>query len=558
MNDDPTLARTPVDTTLVAVREDGAASIDAITAGATTQVAPLPSHQGRGWGGGLSETHDPSTSPTAQLSPGTAVTESSDPHTAARLRLECAHVLLERLAERALPAPIARKVRAQWDPFADAHPSVDGAPTWRDRDAYARALEAALDAEVEALAALRTLGGVASGAGAGLEPANTLVRGHGAARAEVGDSGAARARSAVQVAMDRLFGVREDDADPDVATVRRAGVRPPRWTGLREAYVQVTGDAGVTGTVNPSLSIAREANEVTTTVMNQALLNSMTKRLVQDYDGQPQDWRRFVTIRALRDFKSQDRIRLHDFASLSTVSEGSAYTNLPWDDTRETYAPVKKGNLVVVTREAILNDDLNAIRKVPSKLAIAAAITINEFVYGLFTGNPTMSDGTKVFDDGVQTAHANRLTSSLSATALQSAMTLMMKQVNTAGKRLNLRPAYLLVPPDLLFTAMTLVSSTLVPGSMNNDANVLRGALEPLSVAQFTDATDWYVVADPRHVETVEVGFVGGRETPDLLMQEAPLEGQVFTNDQISFKVRWEFGGGWLDYRGAVWSQVAG
>ena len=184
---------------------------------------------------------------------------------------------------------------------------------------------------------------------------------------------------------------RSDDADPDVATVRRAGVRPPRWTGLREAYVQVTGDAGVTGTVNPSLSIAREANEVTTTVMNQALLNSMTKRLVQDYDGQPQDWRRFVTIRALRDFKSQDRIRLHDFASLSTVSEGSAYTNLPWDDTRETYAPVKKGNLVVVTREAILNDDLDAIRKVPSKLAIAAAITINEFVYGLFTGNPTMS-----------------------------------------------------------------------------------------------------------------------------------------------------------------------
>ncbi len=537
MNDDPTTSGLALEADLVAVREDGTAARVALA----TTMTPTAT----------------TVTPTATTAP---VTEAAtDPHAAARLRLECAHVLLERLSERALPTPITRKVRAQWDPFGEATTSAgDASPAWRDRDAYARALEAALDAEVEALAALRSLAVIPVPARPGGDFEGGLVRGHGAARTEVGDGGATRARAAVQVAMDRLFGVREDDADPDLATVRRAGVRPPRWTGLREAYVQVTGDAGVTGTVNPALSVAREANEVTTTVMNQALLNSMTKRLVQDYDGQPQDWRRFVTIRALRDFKAQDRIRLHDFASLSTVSEGSAYTNLAWDDTRETYAPVKKGNLVVVTREAILNDDLDAIRKVPSKLAIAAAITINEFVHGLFTGNPLMADGTKVFDDGTQTAHANRLTSSLSATALQAAMTLMMKQVNTAGKRLNLRPAYLLVPPDLLFTAMTLVSSTLVPGSMNNDANVLRGALEPLSVAQFTDATDWYVVADPRHVETIEVGFVGGRETPDLLMQDAPLEGQVFTNDQISFKVRWEFGGGWLDYRGAVWSQVAG
>mgnify|MGYP003338440004 CR=1 FL=1 len=31
-----------------------------------------------------------------------------------------------------------------------------------------------------------------------------------------------------------------------------------------------------------------------------------------------------------------------------------------------------------------------------SRLAIAAAITINEFVYGLFTGNPTMADAERL------------------------------------------------------------------------------------------------------------------------------------------------------------------
>ena len=169
-----------------------------------------------------------------------------------------------------------------------------------------------------------------------------------------------------------------------------------------------------------------------------------------------------------------------------------------------------------------------------------------------------MANGDKVFDDGVQNTHANRGTTALSSAALQAAITTMMKQTDTAGKRLNLKPRYLLVPADLLFTANTLVNSSMIPGSNNNDANVLKGIVEPIPVSQFTDATDYYLICDPADIESIEIGFVNGREDPELLVQDAPLLGQVFTNDQMSFKVRWEFGGGWLDYRGAFWSQVAG
>ena len=75
---------------------------------------------------------------------------------------------------------------------------------------------------------------------------------------------------------------------------------------------------------------------------------------------------------------------------------------------------------------------------------------------------------------------------------------------------------------------------------------------------QFTDATDWYAICDPALVPGIEVGFLNGRDTPELLMQEVQDGASVFTNDLISYKVRWEFGGGWLDYRAAVWSQVTG
>ena len=133
----------------------------------------------------------------------------------------------------------------------------------------------------------------------------------------------------------------------------------------------------------------------------------------------------------------------------------------------------------------------------------------------------------------------------------------MMKQTNSADKRLGIKPRYLLLPPDLYWTAVTILNSTLLPGSQNNDANPLQGMLEPIVVPQFSDAKDYYLMADPAQIESLEVGFINGQETPELLVQDNPTAGSVFTNDAISYKVRWEFGGGWLDYRGAYWAEVA-
>jgi hypothetical protein len=455
--------------------------------------------------------------------------------------------LAESVASPIVPPAVATRIRAQWAPDAPHVLAV-----YADPDAYARAVEGAIADDLRLYDAAAETGAKAPAAGV-----RSPVVGMGAPRVQA-TSPVDHQRAAVQVGLDRLFGVREWASGADWDLLSRSGHRPFEWRGIREAYAQITGDWGVSGRVNAEASAVREANEVTTSILNQVVLNSMTKRLVQDYQAQPQEWRKFCSITTLRDMKSQDRVRLNDFSSLPTVTEGSAYVNLAWDDARETYTPVKKGSLVQVTREAILNDDIYAISRIPSKLGIAAAVTINEFVYGLITSNPTMTDTTKVFDDGVQTSHANRLTSSLSATAVQSGMTLMLKQTNAASKRIGARPRFLLVPPDLLFTAMTLVSSTLLPGSMNNDINVLQGAMEVISVPQFTDVTDWYLIADPMIVPGIEVGFLNGRDTPEMLMQEGGDGQYVFTNDLISYKVRWEFGGGWVDYRGAVWSQVAG
>jgi hypothetical protein len=373
----------------------------------------------------------------------------------------------------------------------------------------------------------------------------SAIRGVGGYRpgVEVGASALDR----VQAAMDLLFGVTVEDRYRNT----------PRFTGVREAYIQITGDKYFTGRYVWEESVVREANEVTTSVLPNVVLNSMTKRLVRDYQAQPKWWEPIVIKTPVLDMKQQNRIRLNDFASLASVSEGAAYANIAWGDARENYTPTKFGNLVVVTLEAFLNDDVHAITRIPTKVAHAATVTINEQIATLFTQSggtgPTMSDTFHVFD---ATNHQGNTSAStpaydLSSSALQSAMTALEKIQNTASKRIGVRGRYLLIPPDLRWTAAVVTQSQYAAGSANNDINPLAGAIVPIVVPQFTTAYQWYLLADPAQVESLEVGFLNGREEPELLVQDNPTQGSVFTNDEISYKVRHIYGTGWLDYRGA-------
>lgn len=381
---------------------------------------------------------------------------------------------------------------------------------------------------------------------------NQVVSGNGALRPLAGYGGTRvgmGARERVFLAMERLFGLELPDSRRDI----------PKFEGIRDAYVTITGDSAFRGSYDWENSVVREANEVTTTILNDALTNALNKALVRDYRGQPKWWESIVNKASIRDVKQQTRVLLNDFSSLSTVAEFGAYTNLAWGDTQEAYTPTKKGNTVAVTLEAIINDDLRAVTRIPSKLAIAAAITINESISNMFTqssgAGPTLdSDNHRVFDG---TNHGNLGNTALSSTSVQAGSIAMLKQTNSAGKRLGIRPTFLLVPPDLSFTAQVLLQTALIPGSPNNDVNVLRGTLQPIVVPNWTDTNNWYMLAGPDQTESIEVGFLGGREEPEMFVQDQPQNGQVFTNDAITWKIRWFYGQAWLDYRGAYGSIVA-
>ena len=74
----------------------------------------------------------------------------------------------------------------------------------------------------------------------------------------------------------------------------------------------------------------------------------------------------------------------------------------------------------------------------------------------------------------------------------------------------------------------------------------------------FTDANDWYLFDTSGNVGLIEVGFLMGKDQPELLLADNPLADETFTQDRVTYKLRWEFECAILDYRGAYKAAVAG
>jgi hypothetical protein len=435
-----------------------------------------------------------------------------------QLKLERAQLALERrLLESVLPEPVKTTIRTRY----------------QGRIFEQSELDADLKAQQEMLAALTATG---------------LIRGNNYEKPAIGQM--ITEAEKIQAAFDRMF-------DLEIDATRLGAIRP--FGSIREAYARVTGDPSIAGfserstlgsiRVSENAPIARITEADTTTASFSYLLGtSMNKRLLKDYQAWPAEWMRFCTIVPIRDFKQQSRVRLGAFGSLPIVAEDSAYTAVSLTDSAATYVPQKRGNLVTVSREVIVNDDLQAIKQIPTKLAVSAAYTLAEFVYGFLSSNPTIYDGNVLFTSGAP--HTNLGAAALSSAAMQSGVTAMREQTNYAGKRLGLRPRYLVVPAELEWTSMVITKSAGVPGSANNDINPMLGYVTPVVSAQLSSTTQWFMIADPREVDTIEVGFVGGQVNPALFIQDSPLFGLNFTQDAISFKVRHEYGGAVVDYRG--------
>ena len=318
---------------------------------------------------------------------------------------------------------------------------------------------------------------------------------------------------------------------------------------------------GHPGTLN-RYRVQRDAYHTTGSFSN-LLLDAANKTLLAGYEEAPFTWSMWARdAGTTADFKNLNRIRFSEMGTPEMVPEGKEYPDAPMSDARETYKVNKYGNMFTITWETVVNDDLDAISRIPAMQGAACRRLQNQAVYGVLTGNPVMADTGALFNATAQTTaggHANLATGAgaPSVTTLNTAyISMMTKKGLRSDVILNIQPAFLIVPAAIGATALQLIGSIADPsvgGSAAGNSNTkniygpngdrpLKVIVEPLLDAN--SSTAWYLAANNSQVDTVEITFLEGEQSPVLENE------WDFDKDVYKYKVRQTFGVAPIDYRG--------
>ncbi|AJA26938.1 peptidase [Escherichia coli O157:H7 str. SS52] len=127
------------------------------------------------------------------------------------------------------------------------------------------------------------------------------------------------------------------------------------------------------------------------------LLDVSNKGLIQGWEESEETFQKWTRKGRLSDFKTAYRVGMGGFGSLRQVREGAEYKYITTSDRKETIALATYGEIFSITRQAIINDDLNMLVDVPMKMGRAAKATIGDLVYKVLTDNPKLSDGKALF-----------------------------------------------------------------------------------------------------------------------------------------------------------------
>ena len=325
----------------------------------------------------------------------------------------------------------------------------------------------------------------------------------------------------------------------------QVNVKDNAYTGmsLRELARASLTDRGVSVAGQNAMGVVGLAFTHSSSDFGQILIDVAHKSLLKGWETAAENFDQFTTRGTLTDFRAAKRVGLGDFGYLPQVGEGEEYTYGTIGDEGASVALATYGQLFTITRQAILNDDMHLLTKIPEKMGQAARATIAKLVFALLTGNAIAQDGKKLFDASHKNSFDN---AALDVTNIDKAIQMMNGFVNARGEPLAIEPEFMLLPTSLYTRAKQILGSASVEGADINSGiiNPIRDVVPALKSArlQAADPKSWYLI----NKEAIEVSYLDGIDTPYMEQQNG------FTVDGVSTKVRIDAGVNVIDYRGIV------
>jgi hypothetical protein len=283
------------------------------------------------------------------------------------------------------------------------------------------------------------------------------------------------------------------------------------------------------------------------------LSNLANKFLLAGFMAVDQTWAMIAARRSVPDFKTATSYRLNGGFTFDKVGPGGELKHGKVSEDSYTNRAESYGKLFGVSRQDLINDDLGALTALPQRIGRGAALTLNSVFWTAFLDDaaffPT-DDSNKNYISGATTA--------LSAAGLTAAEKKFLDQKDPDNNPLGILPAVLLVPTGLKRTAMELMSSSTfvaggaASGSQIPSANTWQGTYQVGVTPYLTNATAWWLLANPSDLAVIEVAFLNGVEAPTVETAEAD-----FDTLGIAMRGYFDFGVAKQEYRAGVKSKGA-
>lgn len=277
------------------------------------------------------------------------------------------------------------------------------------------------------------------------------------------------------------------------------------------------------------------------------LENVMHRMVLTAYNATPDTWSQFCVTGSVSDFREWQRLRVGSIADIEDVNEAGEYKNrvIP-DAAKEGITAKRRGNIIGITPEVIINDDIGYISSLTTNLGRAAKRTIENKVFALLAANPTMKDGYALFSS----QHKNLAGSGAvpSVDSLEAARLAMASQMDIGGHEyLDIRPAIWLGGLARGGDVRVLVGAQYDPDTANKlqKPNKVNGIVQNIVDTPRISGTEWYFFADPTVAPVIEVVFLDGQSEPMLAMEEQ------FSTGGVNYRVELPFGVGAIGYEGA-------
>jgi len=271
------------------------------------------------------------------------------------------------------------------------------------------------------------------------------------------------------------------------------------------------------------------------------LANVVNKSMGKGWNNARTTYQMWCGTGQASDFKQFRIVRLTDFSDVEEIPEGEAPKKGVMRDTYEAGRLFTIGKSYTLTRQAITNDDMNALTRIPEKFTASVRHYINRYVYvtilyGTNFAGPTLNEDSAAMFSTTRTNLAAGAGGALSQSTLDAGYDAFfnfasLSQGDDSNTRYqNVGPRYLLhAPKDYLIVDQLLRSpfyaASGVDGS-NSGSQLVNPygpgsgrQVEPISevLLQHVDSTydtPFYLAADASVIDTVLVYTLNGKDTP--------------------------------------------